>query len=222
MRRGFSEFNIEVESCSEPQAALQSLTNQRFEAIVVDAEDRAGAMLVLDNLKTLPSCKNSLRIVLADRQTALAAAFSAGTHLVIYKPISADRLRSSLRALCNLIGRRHPRESDRVRLKAPAIVRIGDNNHVQASILDISQGGVALSAQQTIPIAKIVGLEFALPGRTGMIATSAEVLWNDVRGRMGTQFVTMEPQSRKLLCEWLSAQLRSKRLHTAAVARFDA
>ena len=221
MSRGLREFSIEVESYSEPWAALQSLKNQRFEAIVVDAEDRAGAMLVLDSLKALPSCKNSLRIVLAERQTALAAAFSAGIHLVIYKPISADRLRSSLRALCNLMGRRHQREFDRIRVKVPAILHIGDKNPVPASILDVSQGGVALSTRQAIPTTKTVGLEFVLPGRTGMITTSAEVVWNDVRGRIVVQFVTLKPETRKVLCEWVSAQISSRRFRKVAVGTHD-
>jgi DNA-binding response OmpR family regulator len=219
--RGFKEFSVEVEACSEPQAALQSLKSQRFAAIVVDGEDRAGAMLILDSLKTLPSCKNSLRILLADHQTALAAAFSAGTHLVIYKPIAADRLRNSLRALCNLMGRRQQREFNRIRVRFPAIMQIAEKN-LPASILDISQGGVALSTKEAIATAKTLGLQFALPGRTDMITTSAAVVWNDVRGRMGAQFVNMEPASHKVLCEWVAAQLRSTRLHKTAVARSQA
>jgi DNA-binding response OmpR family regulator len=219
--RGFRELSVEVETCSEPQAALQRLKDQRFDAIVVDAEDRADTLLVLDSVKTLPSCKNSLRIVLADHQTALAAAFSTGTHLVIYKPISADRMRNSLRGLSNLIGRRHRREFGRIRVKLPAILHIGDKNQVPASILDISQGGVAFLSQQAITT-KTLNLRFALPSRTGMITTSAEVVWKDVRGRIGAQFVNMEPASRTLLTEWVSAQLSSRLLRKPAVARAQA
>src|SRR5579884_1624747 len=85
LTRGFREFSVEVESCAEPADAVQKTTDHRFEAIIVDASDRSDAMLLLDSLKTLPTCKNSLRIVLADRETALGTAFSIGIHLVIYK-----------------------------------------------------------------------------------------------------------------------------------------
>jgi DNA-binding NarL/FixJ family response regulator len=214
INRAFKEFSIDLEACSEPQAALQSLKGQRFEAVVVDAEDRAGAMLLLDGIKTLPSCKNSLRIVLADHQTVLATAFSTGTHLVIYKPISADRLRNSLRALYPLMSRKLQRQFGRIRVRVPAIVHIADKN-LPASILDISQGGVAFSTKETIPATKTLALDFVLPGRTGMITTSATVVWNDVRGRMGAQFLDMEPTSRKAVCEWVTAQLSSKRHHKA-------
>ena len=220
--RGFRELGIDVEALSEPEAAVQRLKDQRFEAVVIDSEDAAGAMLVLENLKALHSCKNSLRIVLADHRTALGTAFSMGTHLVIYKPISADRLRNSLRALCNLIGRRAQREFDRIQVEVPAIVHLGDDSSVKASILSISQGGVAFSTRKALPPTKTLGLQFVLPGRTAMITTSAEVVWNDVRGRIGVQFVNMETGSRKVVCEWVSSQLSSKRLNDAPYTRSQA
>lgn len=213
INRAFKEFSIEVEACSEPQIALQNLKGSRFEAVVVDTEDRAAAMLVLDSLKDLPSCKNSLRIVLADHQTVLATAFSTGTHLVIYKPVSADRLRNSLRALCPLMGRKLKREFNRVHVRIPAIVHTAGKN-LPGSILDISEGGVALSTKEAIPTTKTLNLDFALPGRTAMITTSAVVVWSDVSGRFGAQFTGMELTSRKAVSDWVAAQVRSKRLRT--------
>ncbi len=75
-----------------------------------------------------------------------------------------------------------------------------DNRAVPATMLDISEGGAALSTQ-SLPIMKTVGLEFVIPGATAAIRTSAEVVWKDVRGRFGTQFVGMEAGSRKLLSQ---------------------
>ena len=126
LTRGLKELNVDVESCSEPQDALRRLREQRFEAVVIDDEDCAGAMPILQDLKTLASCKNSLKIALIDSQTSLATAFATGTHLVIYKPISADRLRKSLSALHNLMGRRLKREFDRIRVKVPAVVHVAE------------------------------------------------------------------------------------------------
>lgn len=218
LTRAFKEFGIGVESHCDAPTAIQRLKNQRFEAVVVDVRDHAAAMLVLGGMKTLPSCKNSLRVVLADRETALLTAFSTGTHLVIYKPISPDRLRNSIAALCNLIGRRYQREFERVQVTVPALLRVRDT-HLPASILDISAGGLALSARQAIPNAHSVGLQFMLPGRTSKISITAEVVWNDVHGRIGAQFVDMEPAVRKVICEWIATQLSSKRLQRAAAGK---
>jgi CheY-like chemotaxis protein len=212
LTRGLKELGVEVESCSEPEDALRRLREQRFEAVVIDDEDRAGAALILRSLKTLASGKNSLKIVLTDSHTMLATAFASETHLVIYKPISADRLRNSLRALLNLIGRRPKRGFTRIGVKVPALLQVSERHQVSASILDISQGGVALSTPHGSPRLKSLSLKFALPGRTGMITTSAEVVWSDVRGRLGAQFVNMEPAQQTMLSEWISAQSLAKRL----------
>jgi DNA-binding response OmpR family regulator len=220
LTRAFKEFSVDIETYPEPTIAAQRATDQRFEAILVDAKDRGSAMGLLDSLKALPSCKNSLRIVLADRETALGTAFSIGIHLVIYKPISADRLRNSIGAMCNLLGRRYQRESERFRVRVPAVVNLG-GSEVPAAIYSISAGGVALSTKQTISKAQNLGLQFALPG-TGNISASAEVVWNDIlHGRVGAQFVNMQPEARKLVCDWIATQASSKRLRTT-MAKLEA
>jgi hypothetical protein len=56
----------------------------------------------------------------------------------------------------------------------------------------------------------------------GMITTSAQVVWSDVRGRLGAQFVDMEPASRTILSEWISAQTLSKRLRKSTSAKGQA
>jgi DNA-binding response OmpR family regulator len=221
LTRGFKEFSVEVESYADPADAVQKATDRRFEAIIVDADDRGDAMFLLDGLKALPSCKNSLRIVLADRETALGTAFSIGIHLVIYKPISADRLRNSIGAMCNLLGRRYQRESERIRVRVPAVVSLG-GSQMPAAIFSISAGGLALSTKTSISKAQSVDLQFALPGSTGKINASAEVVWNDVlHGRIGAQFVNIEPEARKMVCDWISSQASAKRLRQT-VSRIDA
>jgi DNA-binding response OmpR family regulator len=221
LTRGFKEFSVETESSAEPADAVQKATDHRFEAIIVDASDRGDAMVLLDSLKVLPTCKNSLRIVLADRETALGTAFSIGIHLVIYKPISADRLRNSIGAMCNLLGRRYQRESERIRVRVPAVVNLG-GSQVPAAIFSISAGGVALSTKMAISKAQNVDLQFALPGSTGKISASAEVVWNDVlHGRIGAQFVNIQPEARKLVSDWIASQASSKRLRET-VSRMEA
>ncbi len=216
--RGFKEAGIDVVPCSEAEQAQQTLKNDRFEAVVLDADDREQAMLLLDSLKT--TSKNSLKIVLADSRTALSAAFSTGTHLVIYKPLSQDRLRKSIGAVCNLMGRKHQRIYPRIRVRVPANIHI-DNRALPATMLDISEGGAALSTQ-SLPMAKTVALEFVIPGTTGAITTSAEVVWKDVRGRFGAQFVGMEANSKKLLSQWLVEEQRANPPAKAGAAKYQA
>jgi c-di-GMP-binding flagellar brake protein YcgR len=112
------------------------------------------------------------------------------------------------------MGRKLKREFARIRVRIPAILRTEGKN-LPGSIFDISEGGVALSTKEAIPTTKMLNIDFALPGRTGMITTSAVVVWNDVSGRFGAQFVEIEPTSRKAVCDWVAAQVSSKRLRRA-------
>jgi hypothetical protein len=56
---------------------------------------------------------------------------------------------------------------------------------------------------------------------TTTVTTSATVVWNDIRGRIGAQFADMEPTSRKAACDWVTAQLNSKRIHKAGSLSFN-
>jgi ActR/RegA family two-component response regulator len=211
--RAFRELSLEIEHCGEADGALLKLRTQRFDAIVVDDADPAGAALILESARTMASCRNSLGIVLAQTHTTLSTAFSTGTHLVIYKPLSADRLRNSLRALRNLIGRRHQREFPRVDVEIPARLHLEDKNEVPVFISDLGQGGLALSSQTLLPTTGTMEVEFILPDRTSVVTASGEVVWRDAHGRVGLQFNKIEPECRKVLDEWLASHLVSGPYH---------
>ena len=211
--RAFRELTVEVEQCQDAEKAILRLRNHRFDAIVVDDADPAGAALILESARTIASCKKSLGIVLAQTQTTLSTAFSTGTHLVIYKPLSADRLRNSLRALRNLIGRRPQREFPRVDVEIPGRLHLDDKNEIPVSILDLGQGGLALSSHTLLPNTGTMEVEFVLPDRTSVVTAAGEVVWRDAHGRVGLQFNKMEPECRKVLDEWLASHLASGPYH---------
>ena len=211
--RAFRELNLEVEECREADKALLKLRNQRFGAIVVDDADPAGAAFILESAKAIPSCRKSLGIVLAQTQTTLSTAFSTGTHLVIYKPLSGDRLRNSLRALRNLIGRRPQREFPRIDVEIPGRLHLDDKNEIQVSILDLGLGGLALSSHTLLPNTGTMEVEFILPDRTSVVTASGEVVWRDAHGRIGLQFNKMEPECRKALDEWIASRVSSRSNH---------
>jgi DNA-binding NarL/FixJ family response regulator len=211
--RAFRDLSLEVEHCRDADGALLKLRNQRYDAIVVDDADPDGAVSILESARSIAFCKNSLAIVLAQSQTTLSTAFSTGTHLVIYKPLSADRLRNSLRALRNLIGRRHQREFPRVDVEFAGRLHLPDKNEIDISILDVGQGGLAFSSKTTLTTSGTLGLEFVLPDRTSVITASGEIVWRDAHGRIGVQFTKMEPECRKTLDEWLASHLAAGPFH---------
>ena len=199
------ELGVELEHCPRADGAVARLSIGRFDAIFVDDGDPRAAVSLLDKAKSFPSCKKSLGIVLADSQTSLGVAFGTGTHLVIYKPITLDRVRNGLRAVRTLTGRRHAR-APRVRVDIPASLHRDGKTEISASLVDISESGAAVRVKEQLSAPGNMMLRFSLPGTAGAITASVEIVWRDAKGRVGIQFVSMPAESTRGLKRWLSGR----------------
>src|SRR2546429_3262553 len=149
--RVFRDLGVDMEHLTASDIAVEKIKQGSFDAVVVDDADPTGAALVLEAARSLTSCKKSLGVVLAGSQTSLGVAFGAGTHLVIYKPITPDRVRNGLRAVRTLAARQHPRESHRIRVDVPATLHSAGKSYIPVSLVDISEGAFALRVDQALP-----------------------------------------------------------------------
>ena len=84
-------LDIEVTQSNAEEDAVQRLASTKFDAIVVDNADARGAVEVLSAAKSLSSCAQSIGIVLAISPSSIAFADGARSHMVLYRPLSADR-----------------------------------------------------------------------------------------------------------------------------------
>lgn len=198
------ELGLELEHCSRGDGAVAKLLSRRFDAIVVDDDDPKAAASVLERAKSSSTSKKSLAVVLADSQTALGVAFGAGTHLVIYKPITPDRVRNGLRAVRALTGRRYAR-AKRVRVDIAASV-LKERTEIPVSLVDISETGAAVQSKEQMLISGHMTLRFLLPSTTAPITASVELVWRDAKGRFGVQFVSMPAEYGRALKRWLMAR----------------
>jgi PilZ domain len=200
------ELGVELHHCFNAKGALEKFTLQRFHGVIVDDQDGPGAALLLRDIQASASGKKALIIALAKADAALDAVFGAGTHLVIYKPLTQDRLRNGLRAIRPLMGRQQQRASSRLKVDVTARLTVNETEQIPAKILDISTGGAALSVQCPLPIVTSLKLSFALPGEQRTIATAGELAWKDVRGNLGIQFVSSNSDFALSLSRWMKAQ----------------
>jgi hypothetical protein len=204
------ELGVELQHCSTAQTAREKFTLQRFHGVILDDHDGASAASLLSDIQASTSGRKSLIVALAQSQATLDAVFGAGTQLVIYKPLTHDRLRNGLRAIRILMGRRQRRSSPRIKVNITAILTVNESEKFPAKILDISGGGAALSLQRPFPSVKPLKLNFALPGEEGTITTAAELVWKDVRGNLGIEFLNSDPAFRGLVSSWMKAQVGQK------------
>jgi hypothetical protein len=203
------ELGVELQHCSTAKTALEKFTLHRFHGVIVDDQDGPSAALLLKDIQVSASGRRSLIIALAKTDATLDAVFGAGTHLVIYKPLTHDRLRNGLRAIRTLMGRRQQR-APRVKVDITASLTVNETEPAPVKILDISSGGAALTVQRPLAAVKSLKLSFALPGEKSTISTAAELVWKDVRGNLGIEFVNTDAEFTLLVSSWMKAQSAAK------------
>src|SRR6266478_3432890 len=144
-------LDIEVAQSTTAQDAIQRLTSTRFDVILVDNADARGAVAVLSAAKSLPSCDQSIGIVLAISPSSIGLADGARSHLVLYRPLSADRLRNGVKSALGLRNEgEDARESRRESINIPATLRGAGLEETLVFITNLSSGGVALRVGQSI------------------------------------------------------------------------
>ena len=117
LRRTLGDLEIGVELCANSEMALRKLTRERFEAIIVDCAG-PGAADVLRCARTSPCNKRAVAVAILDPESGMRSAFEAGANFVLYKPVSAERAKSSFRAARALM-KKERRRNARVAVRIP-------------------------------------------------------------------------------------------------------
>lgn len=206
------ELDIKVWHCSAAQEAVDRLAGEKFDAIIVDNSDAPGAVEVLWAAKSLPSCGESIGVVLAASRTSIGLADGARSHMVLYRPLSADRLHTGIKSALNLRNNdEDARESGRAHSNIPATLRGAGQDETLAFIINLSSGGAALQVGQSIPSSSIRAIEFILPNTKENLRSSVELVWRDINGRVGVRFAAAPAGFTENLEKWLADQAASSR-----------
>ena len=128
--------------------------------------------------------------------------FGLGANFVLYRPLSSERTRISLRAARGLM-RRERRRAPRTRCHSTANVAYPGAPELNALLSDLSDGGTLDPKPQPTPARCKVYFEFALPGQQQLVRLSGEVAWQDASGRTGIRFLDVPQSSRRLMQTWL-------------------
>jgi DNA-binding response OmpR family regulator len=202
LRRTLGDLEIDVEHCKNSERALQFLTRGRFEAIIVDcAVD--GAAEVLRGARAAACNKRAVAVAILDAAVGLRSAFANGAHFTLYKPVSAERARSSFRAARALM-KKERRRNERVPLQVPLeMARAESDMRLKVSTLDIGEGGLAVSLPKKSRRLGRWNLLFTLPGSDRRLEIPAEFAWEGSGTQVGLRFVDVSPEAVEHLREWL-------------------
>lgn len=215
LRRLLRDLDIEVEHYTDPHTAIEDLVRVGFDSIIVDTDDAAGAGLVLQTLRSLPSRQARLVIALASVHTAAHLGFGAGAHLAIYKPVSVERLGLTIRAVRNLIARDRRRGSARVAMNVAATL-LRDGNSTAVLVVDLSDGGAAIRSNAPVCASGTLTLNCWLPNGEKPFIAPVEIMWQSDSGQCGLRFVQLSADSRRQLQQYLKTKVAEEKKTKAA------
>jgi c-di-GMP-binding flagellar brake protein YcgR len=182
--------------------ALERLNQQRFDAIIVDYRSDQSSREILTRWRQSSKNRDTMLIAIVDNESHARPVFGMGANFVLYRPLSAERTRVSLRAARGLM-RHERRRAPRIPVRSHATVAYPGAAELSATLNDLSEGGTSLTTQDRIPPACKVYFEFALPGQPQFVRLSGEVAWQDSTGRTGIRFLNVPQASRRLMQAWL-------------------
>jgi CheY-like chemotaxis protein len=206
LRRVLTDLEIAVEHCTEQDAAIQKLTRQRFEAVIVDCTTPAIAAKILKGMKSAPANNRAIAVAIINGQADLKRAFELGAHFVLMKPIELDRTKASFRSVRALMKRERRRHA---RIPVELAVKIhlenaGRTLHVHTA--DLSENGMAIKSRVQLPPS--FGLQFELPGGSSDIQCRGEIAWEG-KPLQGVRFREVPEHASAELKTWIARQLVS-------------
>lgn len=217
MSRVLSDLGIGLEHCSDQGSAANRLEGHTYDAVIVDCEDETTATAALQATRAASAEKKPLVLAIVPSQLSIRSTFSLGASFVLYKPVSMDRARASLRAARSLM-RRERRSHMRIPVHMLTAINYRGASEVSATMLDLSEGGAAVQTKQELTSKGPVTVQFTLPHTTVPIRATGEVIWRDRQGRSGIRFVDVPANSRHQLRDWLAANARHQKSEAAAAS----
>ena len=197
-----SEVGMAAEHTPSISRGLELLESQRFDAIVLDYRADQSSEEFLARLRQSSKNRSSMLIAIVDGTFNARPVFGLGANFVLYRPLSSERTRMSLRAARGLM-RRERRRAPRKPVRSTANIAYPGAPELNAVLTDLSDGGTSFHTATRLPSACKVYFEFALPGQQQLVRLSGEVAWQDASGRTGIRFLDVPQASRRLMQTWL-------------------
>jgi len=198
-----SGSGVGIACCGYPEA-LCRLTEEKFDAVIVDFDDPHSATLVLQNAYQAASGNNAVTVALLSDKTKVRNVFGEGAKFVLYKPISGQQAEAGLRAAIALL-KRERRRSFRVPVQVPVQLRVENGPQLEGILLDLSEDGMDILAAHPLCPSAMVNAHFSLPDGKTEVQASGEIAWANPNGQAGVRFVDLAENLRNSLKAWVAA-----------------
>jgi hypothetical protein len=197
---------IRPEMCEETFSAAGFLAKQKFEAVIVDSllGDEARLIMELVRLSRANRTAVTFAVTAGEERRTLDARVDA--MFALQRPLSADTVNQTLRAAYGLIVRER-RRYFRCPMAVPAFVRAGQQEELMYQTVNVSEGGIAISARARVDSDLPAAVRFTLPERSTQLLAETRVRWRNAGGLVGLEFISLALPHKTELQEWLARKL---------------
>lgn len=212
LRSTLEKLSIGVKVSAAARSGSEVLSSAKFDAVIVDCDDLQGGIEVLRSLRQTASNKGSVSFAMLNGKTTTQQAFEMGANFVLQKPITPNSALRCFNAALSFMVRER-RRYFRCPVEVPVVLRFGENQEVKAKTTNLSEGGMAIRFEGTLPRGTISKVQFTLPQSKLALEPKGEIAWADGLGRAGIKFLEVPDSSREQLEKWVMRRLEAEARH---------
>lgn len=201
--RSLKDIGLKAEAYSDPESAVSALSRKKFDVVIVDCAGEGKSAEILKAVRWLPSNNKAVVVAIAEGGPSMREAFAGGADFVLSKPVQQEQATRTLWAGYGSMLRER-RRYFRQRLDVPAEIQLESGEKTPARTLNLSESGLAISANLKLLAGQKIRFAFTLPDTNLLISGTGQVVWSDARGQAGVHFEEVKPQALQELKNWLA------------------
>jgi DNA-binding response OmpR family regulator len=174
LQRILNSSGVELEICSQAEAGMCRLNQEKFDAVFVDCDDMPLGAELLRELRKTPSNRKAIAFALLHGTTDTRRAYALGANFTLEKPLTVDFTTRTLRAATGLMLRERRRY---FRQDVAASIQLWVRTAAHSGLItNLSETGMRL-AQVELKQGTKVRFQFTLPWTEIVVNGNGVVAW---------------------------------------------
>jgi CheY-like chemotaxis protein len=204
VRTSLSAAQVELEMRTDAASAIDLSASRHVDGFVIDCDDVSGGRDVLLRIRNSRSNRLSVIFAVVNGITTVTTAIEAGANFVLGKPVQPASFGSFLDIALPRMEREH-RRYFRYRIDLAVEVLFETGETFAGKIMNISEGGLAITCFGPALLRGVVTVRFAIPSvHPHPFQAKAEVAWNTAYAA-GLRLLYIELESRVHFKAWLDS-----------------
>jgi hypothetical protein len=203
MNKLLDNLSISTKLCLSASRAFDQLTVRNADLVIVDWDEDSAELLT--GIRKSNGWRKPTVVAVSPHDYPVR-----GADIVLPKPITDNSGAKSLKAAYSRMLYDHRRHT-RYALMSKVTVTDERGRSIEATILDIGDGGVGISTKAEFTVGDVLCFRLPLPSADRTIYIQARVQWTREYGALGCEFLRIPPVDLNILHDWLTGKTQIKK-----------